>query len=105
MESPKMLGYSWAAQKTLQGTAQPGMMAQACSSCLWNLKQDCRFRTSPGYTLRPWLKNQTTTTKKNINRKTSKQTNKKPVGSFLKMIVVDYNLLETKIHVSILTIN
>lgn len=76
MESPKMLGYSWASQKILQGTAEPGMMAQACNSCLWNLKQDCRFRTSPGYTLRPCLKNQTTT-KKNINRKTSKQTNKK----------------------------
>lgn len=69
-----MLGYSWASQKILQGTAEPGMMAQACNSCLWNLKQDCRFRTSPGYTLRPCLKNQTTTKKTLIEKQANKPT-------------------------------
>jgi hypothetical protein len=67
-----MLSYGWAAQKMLPETAEPGMTAHAFNSCIWNLKQDCRFRTSPGYTLRCCLKK-----KKLIEKQASKQTNKK----------------------------
>ena len=95
MESLKMLGYGWAARKMLLETAEPGRMAQACNSWIWNQKQDCRFRTSPGYTLRLCLKKK--------NRKTSKQTNISCF--FLKMIVVNYNPSKTKVHEFILTIN
>lgn len=48
-----MLFSDWVTQKMLQETAEPGMVAHVCNSCIWDQKQkDCKFKTSLGYILR-----------------------------------------------------
>lgn len=52
-ESLTMLFSDWVTQKMLQETAEPGMVAHVCNSCIWDQKQkDCKFKTSLGYILR-----------------------------------------------------
>lgn len=49
-ESLTMLFSDWGTQKMLQETAEPGMVAHVCNSCIWDQKQkDCKFKTSLDY--------------------------------------------------------